>query len=121
MRISNPIAVLGEELAAKFLEKKGYKIIERNFRKGYGEIDIIAVYKNTLVFVEVKTRTTSLFGTPLEQISYFKLKSLVKTAKFYKHLNPNLPEALRIDAISVILDENNGTNEIEHMENISGF
>lgn len=57
MLISNPTAKLGE-----YLENKGYKIIERNFRKGYGEIDIIATHKNILVFVEVKTRTTFLFG-----------------------------------------------------------
>ncbi|MEK9176217.1 MAG: YraN family protein [Patescibacteria group bacterium] len=121
MKISNPTAILGEELATEFLKKKGYKIIERNFRKGYGEIDIIAVHKNTLVFVEVKTRTSNQFGTPFEQISYFKLKTLIKTVQFYKVLNPKLPESLRIDAISVILDENNGTSKIEHMENISGF
>lgn len=119
MKISNPIAIRGEDLATKFLKDKGYKIIERNFRKGYGEIDIITVKDNTLVFVEVKTRTGNKFGTPLEQISYFKLKSLIKTAQFYKHLNPKLPESLRIDAISVILNEINGTNEIEHIENIS--
>lgn len=119
MKISNPIAIRGEDLATKFLKNKGYKIIERNFRKGYGEIDIIAVHKNTLVFIEVKTRTTNLYGSPLEQISYFKLKTLIKTAQFYKVLNPRLPEALRIDGVSVILDENNGTSKIEHMENIT--
>ena len=57
MKISNPTAVIGEDIAVNYLKKKGYKIIERNFRKGYGEIDIIALKKNVLVFVEVKTRT----------------------------------------------------------------
>lgn len=121
MKISNPVAIKGEDLAAEFLKKKGYKIIERNFRKGYGEIDIIAVHKNTLVFIEVKTRTSNKFGTPLEAINYFKLKSLLKTAEFYKVLNPKLPESLRIDAVSVILDENTGKSIIEHIENVSGF
>lgn len=119
MKISNPIAIRGEDIAAKFLKEKGYKIIERNFRKGYGEIDIIAIHKNILVFIEVKTRTSNKFGTPFEAITYFKLKTLVKTAEFYKVLNPKLPESLRIDAISVILDENNDTSQIEHMENIT--
>lgn len=121
MKISNPIAIKGEELATKFLKDKGYKIIDRNFRKGYGEIDIIAVKDKTLVFVEVKTRTSAKFGTPLEQISYFKLKSLVKTAQFYKHLNPKLPDSLRIDAVGVILDGNNSLINIEHLENITGY
>ncbi len=120
MKISNPIAVQGEELAAKFLQEKGYKIIDRNFRKGYGEIDIIAIQGRTLVFIEVKTRSGGLYGTPFEQISYFKLRSLKKTAEFYKLLNPKLPDALRIDAISVLLDYSGNLSNIEHIENISG-
>ena len=120
MKISNPIAIRGEDLVAKFLRNKGYKIIERNFRKSYGEIDIIAVKDNTLVFVEVKTRTSNQFGTPFEQITYFKLRSLVKTAQFYKLSSPKLPDSLRIDAVSVILDGNNFLTSIEHIENITG-
>jgi putative endonuclease len=50
MRIVNPIAVLGEEAACRYLKNKGYSILERNFRKSYGEIDIIAVFRETLVF-----------------------------------------------------------------------
>lgn len=119
MKISNPIAIRGEELASKFLVKKGYKIIDRNFRKGYGEIDIIALKDNTLVFVEVKTKTSLSHGTPLEEITYFKLKSLVRTAQFYKVLNPKLPDAMRIDAVSVMLDNVGNPSNIEHIENIS--
>ncbi|HBB76105.1 MAG: hypothetical protein A2186_03790 [Candidatus Levybacteria bacterium RIFOXYA1_FULL_41_10] len=119
MRIVNPTAQKGENIACEFLKKKGYKIIERNFRKGYGEIDIIAIKDKTLVFVEVKTRTSNAYGTPFEAISYFKLKSLVKTAQFYKVLNPRLPDSLRIDAISVLLDKSKDTTNVEHMENVS--
>lgn len=119
MKISNPIAVIGEDLATDYLKKKGYKIIERNFRKGYGEIDIIALIDKTLVFIEVKTRTSNAFGTPIEAISYYKLKSLIKTAEFYSHLHPELSQALRIDAISVMLDENGNASNIEHTENIT--
>lgn len=121
MKISNPIAIKGEELATKFLKEKGYKIIDRNFRKGYGEIDVIAIHENVLVFVEVKTRTSNAYGSPLEAISYFKLKSLLKTAEFYKSLNPKLPDSLRIDAISIMLDNSENLSSIEHIENISGF
>src|SRR3989344_804197 len=121
MYIPNPTARFGEELASKYLKSKGYKIIERNFRKGYGEIDIIALKNNTLVFVEVKTKTSLSHGTPLEEINYFKLKSLVKTAQFYKALNPKLPEAMRVDAVSVMLDHFGEQASIEHIENISGF
>lgn len=119
MKITNPVAVIGEDKACEFLKKKGYKIIERNFRKGYGEIDIICLKDKTLVLVEVKTRTSTAYGTPLEAISYYKLKSLIKTAEFYKHLHKELPEAMRIDAISVMLDNIGNVSSIEHTENIS--
>ena len=120
MFIPNPTARLGEEIAAKYLRNKGYKIIERNFRKGYGEIDLIAIDNDTLVFIEVKTRTSKRFGTPLEQISYHKLKSLERTAIFYKKLHPTLPDALRIDAVSVELDSFGNVIMIELIKNIYG-
>lgn len=121
MLISNPTAKKGEGLAAAYLAKHGYKIIERNFRKGYGEIDIIAIKDNTLIFVEVKTRTSFEFGEPLESITYSKLKTLVNTARFYKLIHPKLPEAMRIDAMSVKLFLNGDAKEINHVKNISQF
>ncbi len=119
MKIANPTAIRGEDLATKFLKKKGYKIIERNFRKGYGEIDIIAVKDKVLIFVEVKTAKSNFLNSPLENIHYHKLKSLVKTAEFYKLLNPKLPEQMRMDAISVVLDWSGNPSSIEHIENIT--
>lgn len=121
MRIVNPTARRGEEIASRFLQKHGYKIIDRNFRKGYGEIDIIALYQNVLVFVEVKTRTSQEFGSPLEAIAPWKLRSLIKTVQFYKMTHKNLPEQMRIDAISVMLSPGGEEEKVEHVENISGF
>lgn len=126
MKIANPTALLGEDKACNYLQKKGYKIIERNFRKGYGEIDIVAIDPSTssgqiLVFVEVKTRTSDQFGSPLEAITFWKLKSLIKTAQYYKMTHPKLPDSLRIDAVSVILSEDNKVESIELAKNISGF
>lgn len=110
----------GEDIAVAYLRKKGYQILERNFRLRNGEIDIIALHENILVFIEVKTRTSRLFGTPLEAISFFKLRSLVRTANVYKYTRNNLPEAMRIDAIAVkFLDPEGVDFEIEHMKNIS--
>jgi putative endonuclease len=118
MYIPSPVARLGEDIATKFLAKKGYKIIDRNFRKGYGEIDIIATFQNILVFIEVKTRTTSLYGGAIEAISYSKLHKLIRTCEYYKMLHSKLPQALRIDAILIDL-ENNEPKNIQHIENIS--
>lgn len=119
MRIVNPIAVLGENYAVELLKKKGYRIVERNFRKRYGEIDIIAVKNKTLVFVEVKTRKSSRFGTPLEAITQRKIHELINTAQFYKLIHQELPESMRIDAISVSLNSQNEIDRIEHVENIT--
>lgn len=121
MRVANPKAKFGEDIASKFLQKKGYKIIDRNFRRGYGEIDIVAVSDDTLVFIEVKTRISGEFGTPLEAITSWKLKALIRTAQFYKLTHQKLPDSLRIDAVSVMLSDSTTVETIEHVENISGF
>lgn len=119
MRISNPLGVKGERIAAEYLQNKGYRIIERNFRKQYGEVDIITVHNNTLIFIEVKTRSSDTFGGGLEAISSWKLKSLMKTGRLYKKLHWNLPESLRIDAISVEMEKSGEVKKIEHIENIT--
>lgn len=110
---------IGEVAAAEYLRKKGYKIIDRNFRIRNGEIDIVSIVNNILVFVEVKTRLSHQFGTPFEAISYYKMQALVRTAEFYKMTHKKLPDAMRIDAISVMLDDEHHVSEIEHIESIT--
>lgn len=124
MRQSTLIAgKIGEDAACSFLRKLGYTIVERNFRLRNGEIDIIAIDSSTtpdtLVFVEVKTREGEKFGTPLEAITYFKLKFLIRTATVYSSLHPKLPKNLRIDAISVWIGRNQEVLDVEHVKNIS--
>lgn len=112
-----PLGIYGEDLAAVYLKKSGYKIIERNFRIRGGEIDIIAFDKSTLVFVEVKTRTSHRFGSPAESITKSKLKFIERASKFYcakRRLNPNMQ---RIDFVSVDLTD--GKSKIELIKNIS--
>ena len=111
----------GENLARKFLEKKGFKLIERNFKTPrWGEIDLVMKDGDTLVFVEVKTRSgpaAGLFGGPLGSINYHKMKAIHRTAQFYlssKNLNQ---EAARIDAVSIIVPDS-GDPRIEHFTNI---
>lgn len=102
----------GEELASQFLQKQGYKIIDRNFRIRGGEIDVIAIDNGTLVYVEVKTRTSHRFGLPEESITYYKLKFLERAAKFWRSKNrhSNLPSLERIDVVSV--DFSNGQKPV---------
>lgn len=120
MKITNQTALIGENYAAEYLLKKGYKIIERNYRKSYGEIDIIAVKDNVLVFVEVKTRKSLQYGSGLEAIAYWKIKELLKTAQYYALSHPEMPKSLRIDAIAIYLNYDNKVSTIEHVENITG-
>lgn len=91
----------GEDLACLFLKEHGYKIIERNYRIRGGEIDVIALDGKTLVYVEVKTRSGHAFGLPEESVTPLKLRFLERAAKFYRNARKNLPEAERIDVVSV--------------------
>jgi len=116
---------LGEDFAVSFLQRKGFIIIDRNFRIRGGEIDIIAIDptegkgNEALVFIEVKTRSSNEYGDPLEAIGYYKLKALIRTSQFYKMKHPRLPDLMRIDAVAVIVDENGRQLQIELVKNIS--
>ena len=104
----------GEDLACRFLEKQGFKILERN--KHYSrfcEIDIIAQHKDTVVFVEVKTRRTSDFGSPLEAITKTKFANIVKGVQYY--LSENKVKYYRIDVVGITLKPE---VKIEHLKNI---
>lgn len=96
-----PIGQIGEDMAAKYLSKAGYKIIERNYRIRGGEIDIIALEGSTLVYIEVKTRTSHQFGLPEESVTISKINFLIRAAKFYRSNRGNLPQQERIDVVTV--------------------
>lgn len=92
----------GEERAAEFLHRRGYRVIERNWRaKRWGEIDLVAIDGDTLVFVEVKTRQDNDLISPSETVSFYKQRALKHSARLYKKDHPELPDALRIDIVSV--------------------
>mgnify|MGYP000085479978 CR=1 FL=1 len=103
----------GEELAVKFLKKKGYKIIKRNYRTPTGEIDIIAKDGDKLVFVEVKTRTDSLFGHPVEAVDYRKQRK-IKTAALHYLATQKKEMPARFDIISIRIGPDGKT--IEHLK-----
>ncbi|OGD85544.1 hypothetical protein A3B51_03085 [Candidatus Curtissbacteria bacterium RIFCSPLOWO2_01_FULL_41_18] len=107
----------GEDLACRYLSKLGYKIIERNFRIRGGEIDIIAKDGQTLVYVEVKTRSSNYFGTPEESVTAQKLRFLERAVKFYRARRKNLPQLERIDVVSV--DLSSKTSSLRLIKNIT--
>lgn len=110
----------GEKIASTYLLKIGYKILDRKFRKRYNEADIMALDDKTLVIVEVKTRKDTLYGYPEESITSWKQKRLEKTLYYYKLLHPDLPDSLRIDVISIILDSADKIKRFRHFKNITG-
>lgn len=91
----------GEEAALKFLKSKGYRILSRNYKSKLGEIDIIAEDKDTVCFVEVKTRSSDKFGLPQEALSNFKQRQIAKTALGFLKENRLLERKARFDAVSV--------------------
>lgn len=112
--------VLGEDAAVIFLKNQGFRIIDRNFQKRYGEIDIVAKDKNTLVFVEVKTRIGDRFGLPEDAVNKRKVRSLIQSAEYYRLKKKKYDDDIRIDAVAVTLDESNQVIEIKHYKNITG-
>jgi putative endonuclease len=108
----------GEKLAKDFLKKKGYKIRDTNFRCREGEIDIIARKKGCLVFVEVRTKTSSSFGSPEESVTLAKKEKLIASALAYLNSHKDLPKSWRIDFVAVELDQNGKATRIELIENV---
>lgn len=103
MNHNKKLGTFGEEYAAAYLEKQNYTILERNYRTPYGELDLIARDRNTVVFVEVKTRSSARFGTGFEAITPKKQETLLKCAEYYAQQHA-LNCDLRIDAIEIMLD-----------------
>lgn len=95
---------LGEEFTAHYLEKRQYKILDRNWRIKEGEIDLVALSPDKeIVFVEVKTRSSAAFGDPLEGISDAKLRRIQRLALAWLATHQKLGDPYRIDVAGVLL------------------
>lgn len=104
----------GEERAARHLEKQGYRILERNYRAPYGEIDLIALDRGELVFVEVKTRTSDAFGAPQLAVNHRKQERMVKAALGYLAFKNLHQMPCRFDVVAISAA---GGKEIEVIRN----
>ena len=109
----------GESAAEEFLKNQGIKIIARNFRSKFGEIDLIGQEHETAVFFEVKTRKTLYFGKPYEAVNRYKITKIKKTIDFFLLKNPKYKnKKLRIDVLSLVLDKDQNLKEIKHFKNV---
>jgi putative endonuclease len=105
---------LGEEIAIKYLEENNYKIITKNYRVGRSnEIDIIAREAEYICFIEVKTRSNNLFGSPAEAVTKKKQKSIIWMTKIYLKNNKLFNAFVRFDVIEIILSKENGEAEVK--------
>jgi putative endonuclease len=105
--------MIGEKLAADFLMKQGYEIVETNYRCKEGEVDIIARDGDCLVFVEVRAKSGNTFGSPEESVTARKKEHLKNVAIRYQETHDGLPTQWRIDFVAVELDREGKPRRIE--------
>ena len=92
---------LGENIVEKYLEKNGYKIISKNFKCNYGEIDVVFKDKDEIVFGEIKSRNGIKYGYPAESVTNFKRKHIFNTSKYFLYINKLFDSNIRFDVIEV--------------------
>ncbi len=117
MAAHNEMGKWGEDLAAAYLRHKGYVIVERDWKLGHRDIDIVALDEDAVVFVEVKTRRNRIFGEPEGAVDYRKLNNLRQAVNYYvksKHLNCEI----RFDVLTVIGTPDGDEPEIRHIKDI---
>ena len=107
----------GEQIARNFLRKKGYSILESNYKTRLGEIDIIATDKGTVCFVEVKLSNSPKFGLPQERVCSFKQRQLSKVALQFLKTNDLLNKRSRFDVVSIINDPQTRVSKIDLIQN----
>ncbi|GAA3598732.1 YraN family protein [Kribbella ginsengisoli] len=118
MRTTEAVGKYGEDLAARYLVANGFTILERNWRCGQGEIDIVARENRTLVVCEVKTRRGLGYGSPLESITYRKLTKLRQLVGHWLREHEVRPGEVRIDIVAVLLPYR-GAPSVDHVRGVA--
>ena len=105
----------GEGVAGRFLQEKGYRLLDANYRCRWGEVDIVAQEGDELVFVEVRTRRGTQYGTPEESVTAAKARRLIATAQDYLQQHGQEESEWRIDLIAIRLDGDHKVQDIAHL------
>ncbi|MBI4432903.1 MAG: YraN family protein [Candidatus Omnitrophica bacterium] len=105
---SQALGTIGEELAAQYLSRRGYKILLKNYECDLGEIDLVAKEKGALIFIEVKTRRSDFMGMPAESVTFHKRAQIVKCAQYYMKRYGIKDIPCRFDVVSILMDAENG-------------
>lgn len=114
MAIHNDTGKAGEKAAVRFLEQQGYEILDENWTYGKSEVDIVALQSNTIIFIEVKTRSSVAFGMPQDFVSAAKQRQLEKAAQAYIEIMDHKGE-IRFDIVAVLITKDNQF-KINHIE-----
>ncbi|HOV78583.1 MAG TPA: YraN family protein [Bacillota bacterium] len=107
----------GEEVAAEYLERNGYRLLSKNYSCRFGEIDMVAMDRETLVFVEVRSCSGEKYGPPEESITRRKQLKLRQLAWHYLKAEGKTGSSCRFDVISVLFGGNGDVKRLEHIEN----
>jgi len=118
MNHNQTVGKYGEDLAKNYLKKLGYKIIDSNVKISFKEIDIVALDGKILVFCEVKTRTSSIYGNADDALINKKINNMKKAAGMYLGRNKNNYEDIRLDFIAVDIDKLDKNANISHYKDI---
>ncbi|HAU31412.1 MAG: hypothetical protein XD78_0469 [Desulfotomaculum sp. 46_296] len=106
----------GEDEAASYLKKQGYILLQRNYRCLLGEIDIIAKEGRTLVFIEVRARSSDRFGMPQESVNRSKILKIYKVAQYYLKAVQKEEEPVRFDMLALLFDIEDQLVQLEHIK-----
>lgn len=112
------VGIFGEKIALKYLNKKGYKIIDKNVKVSYKEIDLIFKKSGKIIFVEVKTRLKNDFTEAADALNQNKLKNLKKAVSLYVNKLKINPDIVQLDLVAIDIDKNYKMANIKHFENI---
>lgn len=113
------LGAAGEQAAARHLERSGYRIVARNYRCPAGELDLVAIDEDTIVFVEVKTRRSAQSADPEANVTHAKQRQITRAAKYYLMAKSAQEHPARFDVVAVVLPDR-GKPEIEHFVDAFG-
>ena len=109
----------GEAIASDFLKDLGYQFLDQNYSTRYGELDLVFLDADMIVFVEVKTRTSDTFGSPESSITEAKLERIQNAALLWLQAHPEVDDDWRIDVVAILLDANAHAKDVQHFINVN--
>lgn len=119
MTYQRKIGDKGEQIAAEYLKERGFQLLEKNFITRYGELDLVTLEGDMIVFVEVKTRTSKAFGLPETSITPTKMERIENAALLWLQAHPEASEDWRVDVVAIIMGQQGEILDFQHFINVT--